>query len=672
MIHSDKYIISARNLLHNFSRMIVVQQIGANISAVLDRSLILFLLFVFMMGLAFVSNPLKRGLTGSYYDNTEWKGSPITIVREDSINLLRMQRVFPAIKTDYSIRWEGVIFIPVSGEYQFALVSDDGSSLFIDNQLVIDNGGFHVRQERTGKLHLEKGFHPININYMQGKGVAIFRAYWTRSGQGREDLSKASFFPEPPGRKAFLFGRLLEMLLTVGKILFLACAVSVALIGFSSGHISIPSLKNSSIIVLIFLLVFISHFFWSDITTAFDSKWSIHTTMSIIREGNTDLDEYITLVERYQDHTIERINNHFYTIYPIGTSLLAIPYVFLIDAFMASGLSIDFEQFMNKYSFIPAGIEKFVASNIIALSSVFIYLIGCLVFDEWKYSLLMTFIFAFCTSAWSSASRALWQHGPSMFLLTVSLYLLLLAKYKPKYEPWAIRLVSIPLVFSYVVRPTNGISILILTIFILIRYRKHFLSYCLWSMLVILPFLIFNFRVYHSPLSPYYFPKNQLSEFGPHLLEALVGTLFSPSRGVFIFSPILLFSIYGIILKIRHKQMDILDYSLAVIIVFHWLLSSSHPHWWGGHSYGPRYFSDIIPYFIYFLVPVFTNIPKFKGIKKFGVVFILICTLVMSFFIHYRGATSEEVYAWNAGPVNIDVDPSRAWDWHDIQFLRGL
>jgi hypothetical protein len=29
------------------------------------------------------------------------------------------------------------------------------------------------------------------------------------------------------------------------------------------------------------------------------------------------------------------------------------------------------------------------------------------------------------------------------------------------------------------------------------------------------------------------------------------------------------------------------------------------------------------------------------------------------------------VYRWNAEPVDIDVQPSRLWDWRDLPFLRG-
>jgi hypothetical protein len=428
-----------------------------------------------------------------------------------------------------------------------------------------------------------------------------------------------------------------------------------------------PILDNP--IQTVFIIVFIIHFFGCKIGSSYDSRWSIYTTMSIIKEGNTDLDEYHEMIEQEQYYAIERINNHLYTVYPIGTSLLSIPYVFLMDNFFKRSLGIHLDQFIRETS--PRGLEILIASNFVALSTVFIYLIGNVLVHNRNFSFLLAFIFAFCTSAWSTASRALWQHGPSALLLAVSLYLLLLAKYKPTYAPSLIPLVSIPLAFSYLTRPTNSVSILIFTIFILIRYRKHFLPYCLWSMIIIVPFVIFNFTVYHSLLPPYYYLPSQL-HLSPHIVEGLMGTLFSPSRGLFIFTPVFLFSVYGMVLKIRYKHIDLLDSCIVAIIILHWIISSSHPHWWGGHSYGPRYFTDVLPYLMYFLVPAVTIIPKFTGVKKVSIVFMLVCSIGISFLIHFRGATSWEVYYWNSKPVNVDVKPSRVWDWHDIQFLRGI
>lgn len=418
-------------------------------------------------------------------------------------------------------------------------------------------------------------------------------------------------------------------------------------------------------LIIIFLTVFMTHFS-GGIKAPIDSKWTIHTAMSIIKEGNTSLDEYKNLIEAHNYFAIKQIDDHLYTRYPIGTSLISVPVVFILDKFLARGLSIDLESSISRE--IPAGIETFIASIIIALASLFIYLISRLALDV-KYSILCVFVFAFCTSAWSTGSRSLWQHGPSMCLLTISLYLLLLAKHKPKHEGWILRIVSLPLAFSYVVRPTNSIPILIVTLFIFIRYRKHFLPYCLWSMIVAIPFLVYNLLLYHSMLSPYYLPKSQLRGT-PYFFEALAGTLFSPARGLFIFSPVFLFAIYGVILKIKHKRITILDYSLLLMIFLHWVIISSFPVWWGGHCFGPRYFSDIIPFFLYFLIPVFQEISKSRSRKNICILVFLLCIIAISFFIHYEGVTSLGPFVWNFDPVDVNHEPSRLWDWHDIPFLR--
>ena len=114
------------------------------------------------------------------------------------------------------------------------------------------------------------------------------------------------------------------------------------------------------IFILIFLIVFITHFFSKNITS-FDSLWSIPTAFSIVKEGNTDLDEYFPITQQFQDHTVANYFGHVYNFYPIGTSLLAVPVVWLVDRFMDAGWLLDTEQFLNEYRLIPVGIEKCAA-----------------------------------------------------------------------------------------------------------------------------------------------------------------------------------------------------------------------------------------------------------------------------------------------------------------------
>ena len=420
------------------------------------------------------------------------------------------------------------------------------------------------------------------------------------------------------------------------------------------------TVKKAILIVTIFLVVFLTHLA-SPMVTSFDSKWSIHIAMSILREGNTDLAEYKELIQE-DDYRIEKVDAHFYSIFAVGAPLLAVPFVYIYDKFF-----VDLDDRLKNT--VPAGkIEKAIASFIIALAAVFIYLIARL-FLSTRLSLLLVFIFAYCTSVWSTASRALWQHGPSILMLSITLYIILLARRKPK----LIQFASIPLAFSYVIRPTNNVSVFLLTLFVFIYYRKFFMKYLLLSLIIAIPFIAFNISVFNSILSPYYLGDLNGNFFSAaRTSEALLGHLISPSRGLFIFTPVLLFSLWGIVLSIRRKNTEKLDYFLVGIIVLHLLVSSLVFLWWGGHAFGPRYMSDMIPYFMYFLIPAIQRMSVLKGMAKFVLVLIFIVLILASFFIHYRGATNWDVYLWNSEPFNVEEKHERVWDWHDIQFLRGL
>jgi hypothetical protein len=223
---------------------------------------------------------------------------------------------------------------------------------------------------------------------------------------------------------------------------------------------------------------------------------------------------------------------------------------------------------------------------------------------------------------------------------------------------------------SFVIRPTNAISLAILSVFIALEGRKYLFRFLLWAFPPMLLFLIHNLSVYHSLLSPYYWLKRigALQNF----LAAAAGHWISPSRGLLVFTPVFLFAFFGLMRKLKSKKMERLDAFLLAIVALHWLSISSFAHWWGGHSYGPRLFADMIPYFIYFLAPAVMSWAGLTGARKpvWGTVFLLL--LAMSFFVHWRGATTQSVYEWNYSPVDVDTAPQRIWDWSDPQFLRGI
>jgi hypothetical protein len=73
----------------------------------------------------------------------------------------------------FAIDYTGRFWIIDPGRYTFALLSDDGAKLYIDNEVVIDNDGQHPPQEKTGAIDLAGGVHGIRVSYFQGPKFQI-------------------------------------------------------------------------------------------------------------------------------------------------------------------------------------------------------------------------------------------------------------------------------------------------------------------------------------------------------------------------------------------------------------------------------------------------------------------------------------------------------------------
>ncbi len=74
---------------------------------------------------------------------------------------------------DFAIRFRGKLAIDTPGTYMFELLSDDGSKLYINEKLVVDNDGLHEPQSRQSYVALPAGFHLVEVHYFQGPRVMI-------------------------------------------------------------------------------------------------------------------------------------------------------------------------------------------------------------------------------------------------------------------------------------------------------------------------------------------------------------------------------------------------------------------------------------------------------------------------------------------------------------------
>lgn len=103
---------------------------------------------------------------------------PIATIYTSTLNIppQDFQEGFPGFSKRvewFAIDYTGRFWIENPGRYRFLLNSDDGSKLYIDDQLIIDNDGIHAPTEKGGEATLDHGVHRIRVSYFQGPRYSV-------------------------------------------------------------------------------------------------------------------------------------------------------------------------------------------------------------------------------------------------------------------------------------------------------------------------------------------------------------------------------------------------------------------------------------------------------------------------------------------------------------------
>jgi hexosaminidase len=70
----------------------------------------------------------------------------------------------------FAVRLSGLLHVVEEGVYQFELLSDDGSRLWLADTLVVDHDGLHSARAKHGMVALAAGYHTFRIEYFQAGG----------------------------------------------------------------------------------------------------------------------------------------------------------------------------------------------------------------------------------------------------------------------------------------------------------------------------------------------------------------------------------------------------------------------------------------------------------------------------------------------------------------------
>ncbi len=305
--------------------------------------------------------------------------------------------------------------------------------------------------------------------------------------------------------------------------------------------------------------------------------------------------------------------------------------------------------------------EKLSASLIAALSASLLYLLLRRRAAA-PVALLLTLAYAFGTTTWVIGSQALWQHGMAE-LLVIGLLLLLTG---PCTAP---RALAAGLLCGLIAgnRPPDAILAAALGAYGLFWAGRRAALLAAAAALPVGLVLLYNLRVADNLAGGYGRGAHAHPGFLQHdLLSGLGGLLFSPTRGLLVFSPFLLF----LVLAWRHLPRDRGERALTLAMsagVALQVLLYAKTDWRAGISWGPRYMTDLLPLLLWMLVPVAASL---RGVGRACFLLAVGAAVAIEAIgaFWYTGATDTAIFAVASGPHQMRA----AWDWRNAPFIASL
>jgi putative heme-binding domain-containing protein len=110
----------------------------------------------------------------------------------------------------FALRFTGSLQVPRDGRYTFFSNSDDGSRVYIDGKLVVNNDGWHGMVEKSGRIDLKAGAHPIVVTYFDQGGDDGLVVSWQGPGVKKQPIPASALGPGAAGTVADAAIRALE------------------------------------------------------------------------------------------------------------------------------------------------------------------------------------------------------------------------------------------------------------------------------------------------------------------------------------------------------------------------------------------------------------------------------------------------------------------------------
>ena len=137
---------------------------------------------------------ILRGPTGPwrglYYDNQTFEGRPrLEYARRVEFD---WEKQAPGIrglgKNRWSATWDTCMTVEEDTTIRFRVTSDDGSRVYVDDEMVVDNWGAHATRTRSGSVEVEAGVHYLRVEYFEASHTANIKVL-AAFGEGEDPES---------------------------------------------------------------------------------------------------------------------------------------------------------------------------------------------------------------------------------------------------------------------------------------------------------------------------------------------------------------------------------------------------------------------------------------------------------------------------------------------------
>lgn len=324
----------------------------------------------------------------------------------------------------------------------------------------------------------------------------------------------------------------------------------------------------------------------------------------------------------------------------------------------------------------PNLISALSGSFFVALTVVLAFLLARLELTR-RRALAVALAFGAGTGLWSTASQTVWQHETAVFGLALAVLCTCLVDRRlaagagpaPVAALCVLAGLGLGIAGGSRLQLVAAIAVVLAGTFVRGGWRSG-VPTALGAAAILVPVCIVNIRWFGDPLgaAPMLEDLHEAvhATTGTFSLSAggFTGLIFSPNRGLLVFSPIVAVAALGLPALLRARPAS----PLVICTIAAWAqftLYASYVVWWGGHTYGPRYLLDVLP----LLLPL--------GIAGAAAVHgrirptLVAAALVWSVTVAAIGAFNHPEGRWNNDPHDVDRHHDRLWDWQDLQIARA-